>query len=172
MHPLRTYDYLERSRATLLDHVATLSPEQFERGFDIGPGSLSKIFTHILLSEWYYIERFTGRDVPPYGDAWPYQDEHPLPFPELRTEWTKIARHTNSAYIDVLDWSEQLSYRITLDTGVTQDVTATKADFAAQLVLHEVHHRAQALNILRRLGTPCEDLDYNALMYDRRPVGA
>jgi uncharacterized damage-inducible protein DinB len=48
-------------------------------------------------------------------------------------------------------------------------VNASPADIFTQLALHEVHHRAQALNILRRLGvTFAEDLDYNALMYKRR----
>jgi uncharacterized damage-inducible protein DinB len=35
-------------------------------------------------------------------------------------------------------------------------------------VLHEVHHRAQAMNILRQLGVKLADIDYNAMMYTRR----
>jgi uncharacterized damage-inducible protein DinB len=31
-----------------------------------------------------------------------------------------------------------------------------------------VHHRAQAMNILRQLGVALEDIDYNALMFQRR----
>jgi uncharacterized damage-inducible protein DinB len=39
-------------------------------------------------------------------------------------------------------------------------LTATKAAIATQLLLHEVHHRAQAMAILRQLGVPAQDLDY------------
>ncbi len=90
----------------------------------------------------------------------------------MRAEWAKVAKSTNAAYAAVEDWHDPITYRITLDTGVTEDVTATGVDLATQLVLHEVHHRAQALNILRRLGAPCEDIDFNAIMYDRRAVDA
>jgi uncharacterized damage-inducible protein DinB len=48
-------------------------------------------------------------------------------------------------------------------------VTASPADQFTQLVLHEVHHRAQAVNILRHLGVESlGDLDFNALMFPRR----
>ena len=40
-------------------------------------------------------------------------------------------------------------------------------------VLHEAHHRAQALNMLRRLGVTIEgEIDFNATMYERRFVDA
>jgi uncharacterized damage-inducible protein DinB len=45
---------------------------------------------------------------------------------------------------------------------------AGAADIFTQLVLHEVHHRAQAMNMLRQLGIAAEDIDYNTLMYRRR----
>jgi len=46
-------------------------------------------------------------------------------------------------------------------------MTATAGDIATQLVLHEVHHRAQAMAMLRHLGRPVQDIDYNDLMYER-----
>jgi uncharacterized damage-inducible protein DinB len=170
MDPLRLYDYLARSRARVLDAARRLTPEQFVEDVGVGPGSLSKLLTHLLLSEWYYIERLENRDVPPYGDSWPYRDEHPLPLPELEREWAAQAGRTRAALARVEDWDGMIRYRITLDTGVTEDVSATKADIAAQLAFHEIHHRAQAMHILRRLGSPVEDIDFNVLMYDRRPV--
>jgi uncharacterized damage-inducible protein DinB len=49
-------------------------------------------------------------------------------------------------------------------------VTASAADIFTQLALHEVHHRAQAMHILTRLGVGVGDIDYNLLMYQRREV--
>jgi len=37
-------------------------------------------------------------------------------------------------------------------------------------VLHEVHHRAQAINMLRHLGVTVGDVDFNDFMYQRRRV--
>jgi uncharacterized damage-inducible protein DinB len=39
-------------------------------------------------------------------------------------------------------------------------LTAKKSDIATQLLLHEVHHRAQAMAMLRQLGIAAQDLDY------------
>ena len=50
------------------------------------------------------------------------------------------------------------------------EVSATKGDIFTQLVTHEVHHRAQALNILRQLGVKLEDVGYSATMYTRREL--
>jgi uncharacterized damage-inducible protein DinB len=53
-------------------------------------------------------------------------------------------------------------------------VTASAADQFTQLVLHEVHHRAQAMNMLCHLGVAVatEDIDFNALMFARRAAPA
>jgi uncharacterized damage-inducible protein DinB len=69
----------------------------------------------------------------------------------------------------VRDWDARLEYRITDDDGRAKLVTASPADQFTQLVCHEVHHRAQAMNMLRQLGRPInEDLDFNWMMFDRR----
>jgi uncharacterized damage-inducible protein DinB len=49
-------------------------------------------------------------------------------------------------------------------------VTATPADQFIQLVIHEVHHRAQVLNMLRELGIAVGDLDFNFLMFKREDI--
>ncbi len=39
-------------------------------------------------------------------------------------------------------------------------LTAAKGDIAVQLLLHDVHHRAQAMAMLRQLGVDAQNLDY------------
>ena len=43
----------------------------------------------------------------------------------------------------------------------------TAGGIAAQLLFHEVHHRAQVMAMLRQVGVAAENLDYNNLMFDR-----
>ena len=60
-----------------------------------------------------------------------------------------------------------IEYRVArLDKTIV--VTATTGDIATQLCFHEIHHRAQAMAMLRQLGIAAENLDYSLFMYRRR----
>ena len=169
MNPATIYDYLTIARARLFDHARPLTPEEYTRGFPIGLGSLARTLTHIMICEWMYVQRITGAPVPPY-EQWPIKDETPPPFPTIESTWTAQAAATRAALAASRDWDRDIEYRITDDHGRPVLITATAADIATQLILHEVHHRAQAMNMLRHLGRPTGDLDYNDLIYQRRPA--
>lgn len=167
MNPQRVYDYLAQSRARVLAAVRPLGEEAWRRAFDIGPGTLARTLTHMMISEWYYIERMEQREVPPY-EQWPIRDEDPPPFEALERRWAAQAERTRAAIGRVTDWDAPIEYEVTTDNGERQIVTCTASDLFTQLAIHEVHHRSQALNMLRHLGVELEDLDFNAMMYDRR----
>ena len=65
------------------------------------------------------------------------------------------------------DWGRVITYEsFPGDDGRRFRVTATAGDFFTQLALHEVHHRAQIMAMLRGLGgsvPALQDLDYNDL---------
>jgi uncharacterized damage-inducible protein DinB len=169
MQPLRTYDYLRRARERVLDWVRPLTPEQYTTTFPIGLGTLARTLTHVMVSEWYYVERMMGRVVPPYAQ-WPIKDETPPAFGVLETTWREQAERTRGALESVRDWGARLEY-VVEDDGKRIRVRATPMDVFTQLALHEVHHRAQAMNMLRRLGVQAEDIDFNTLMYDKQELG-
>lgn len=168
MNPSKTYDYLVLARRRILDWVRLLTPEQYTRRFPIGLGSLARTLTHIMSSESYYVERMIGHDVPPH-DQWPIRDEDPPAFAILDAAWDEQATRTRAAIGSIRDWTSELEYEVSID-GVPTIINASPADIFTQLVLHEVHHRAQAMNMLRHLGIAAEDIDYNTLMYRRRPA--
>ncbi len=167
MEPLRIFDYLTLARQRVFEWVRPLSDEQYAREFPIGPGTLGRTLTHIMISEWYYEQRIRQRDVPPY-EAWPIRSESPPPFAALEAAWRKQADDTRAALEAVRDWNAELEYRVTTDDGRRMIVTASAAGLFTQLILHEAHHRAQAMNVLRQLGIAVEDLDFTALMFERR----
>ncbi len=171
MHPLRTYDYLCRSRARVLDAVRTETPEQHACTFPIGPGSIAKTLTHMVVAEWYYIQRMLQREVPP-DDQWEIQENSPPPFAVLQAVWATQAMATRAALESVRDWDAPIEYRVTPDDGKPVIVTCSAMDLFTQLALHEVHHRSQVLNMLRQLGITIAggDLDFNAMMMPRRPA--
>ncbi|MCZ6653336.1 MAG: DinB family protein [Planctomycetota bacterium] len=160
MEPLKTYDYLTLARQRIFERVRPLDAEQYAHEFPIGHETLGRTLTHIMISEWYYVQRIRGRDVPPYKQ-WPIQEENPPPFAAIEAAWIEQADHTRAALSAVRDWSVDLKYRVTGDDDRPEIVAASAADIFTQLVLHEVHHRAQAMNMLRHLGVAVEDLDFN-----------
>ena len=50
-------------------------------------------------------------------------------------------------------------------------VRTTAGGLAGQLLMHEVHHRAQVMAMLRQIGVAAENLDYSALVWERTPLG-
>lgn len=176
MEPLKVYDYLVLSRGMVFDRVRALSAEQYARQFTIGLGTLGRTLTHIMISEWFYIQRLQERDVPAYSQ-WPIKDEKPPPFAALESAWARQAEQTRAAITGVRDWNKTIEYR-SLSSGDDDAsaarpvvVTASPADLFTQLALHEVHHRAQAMNMLSRLGAEVGEIDFNALMYERCVLG-
>lgn len=171
MDPIKIYDYLTRARAKWLGWIRPLTAEQYARDFRIGPGSIRAILTHVLISEWYFVRRMRRFEVPPYGE-WPYQDEKPLDFPDLERAWGRQADETRAALGEVGDWDAEMDYPMTVDDRPPEIMTVSRGDIFSQLCLHEVHHRAQVLHILKQLGVKLEDIDYNVMMYKRRPARA
>ncbi len=169
MNPLRTYDYLVLSRSRLLGWVRPLSREQYDSDHPIGMGSLARTLHHIRAAEWSYMQRILGR-TEPVKDVSPEHDPEitsgcPVSFEVLEPTWEREAKEHRGAIAAVRDWDSATIY-----TTIWEDrpyrYRASPADIFTQLVLHEVHHRAQALHILRHLGVSTEEIDYNALMWE------
>jgi uncharacterized damage-inducible protein DinB len=163
MNPLKIYDYLDLARQQVFNWVRPLSSEQYGREFSIGLGSLGRTLTHVMICEWMYIQRMEEKVVPPYSE-WPIQDENPPSFSELEAVWKKQAVHTRAVLAAIPDWNKEVEQPRTLEDGRTCTVVTSLDDMFMQLAFHEVHHRAQVLNMLRQLGVETYDIDYNALM--------
>lgn len=168
MNPVKTYEYLTKARERIFAAVRPMTDEQWRREFPIGPGSLAKVLTHIMICEQFYIWRMTEQVVPPY-EQWPIQDEKPPAFSVIETEWVAQAVRTRATIAAIGDWDRTIEYRSDWE-GVDSIITVTPTDIFTQLAMHEVHHRAQAMNMIRHLGGPVEDLDYNTLTYRHRPA--
>jgi uncharacterized damage-inducible protein DinB len=169
MDHLKIYDYLTRTRQRVLDAVRTLPQQLYLHQFNFGLKSIGSTLTHIMVSEWYYIERLEGRPVPPY-DQWPIKCESPPTFDAIEKTWREQAKSIRASVENQRDWSRRITWlSFPDDTRGNKrfHVTCSTGDLFTQLALHEVHHRAQIMVMFRELGRPLEDLDYNALMFER-----
>jgi uncharacterized damage-inducible protein DinB len=170
MDPLKIYDYLTIARGRLMDAAKILAPEQYLKPFKFGLKSVASTLTHLMISEWYYMERFTGRAVPPY-EEWPIKYESPPAFDVVERTWRGQATDVRATLAGERDWGRTITWlSFPNDEGTRFHIVVTPGDLFTQLALHEAHHRSQAMVMLRELGHPLSDLDYNALMFERRPA--
>lgn len=171
MDPIRMHEYLTVSRDHLFAWVRPLSREQYTTEHPIGLGSLARTLHHIKGAEWLYMQRINGRA----GVIEPIANEHDpeittaeaLPFADLERLWALQSERTGADIASAVardGWGVPTLYETTHE-GKPYAYRASPCDVFTQLVLHEVHHRAQAMHMLRRLGVATGEIDYNALMY-------
>lgn len=173
MDAIRTYDYLKLTRHRVFDSIRPLTDEQYRREFPFGLKTIASTITHIMLCEWAYVERVSGRTLAPY-EQWPIKDEAPPAFGVIEATWIAQEQRSRDALASETDWTRTVRYTTFPDSrGKRYEITTTPSQIVTQLILHEVHHRAQVMAMLRMTegATPVEDIDFNDLMYQRREVG-
>ncbi len=168
----RLYEYLLVSRERVFDAVRPLTAEEWRRAFPFGLTSIGATLTHLLTSEWYYVERVMGHDVPPY-ETWPIKEEQPPPFSVVESTWRTQGARVKELVARERQWTRPVTWLGFPDgEGRRFQITTTAEECFLQLALHEAHHRAQAMAMLRGVGRPLEDIDFNALMFTRVLVSA
>lgn len=169
---LRIYDYLILARERVFDAVRQLDPSAWKRHFDFGLGTIASTLTHLMISEWYYLERLHGREVPPYS-TWPIRYDDPPAFEAVERSWRSQQLAVRESIAAERSWARPISWlSFPDDAGRRFRIDVSPSDLITQLVLHEMHHRAQLMVMLRQLGHPLADLDFNALMFKRTPADA
>ena len=134
----------------LLDRCATLSEADFHRRFDIGPGSLHDTLTHTVACIVGWCALIEGDPWPePAGTRTPTQIAGDL------TAATATARR-------LADGPLERGFEVG-DPPTTYTVGAT----LTHCLNHGTHHRAQCLNLLRRLGET-EPLDLGIDAWQRQ----
>ena len=129
--------------ARLFDACGALAPDQFGQRFDLGPGSLHDTLTHVVGAMRTWTETLAGEELRPRLEA----DGQRRTPAELRAlfdaAWQAFAAEANRRPL-----GEMATRR--MRDGRT--VHLTRAAVVTQVATHGVHHRAQCLNMLRRLG--------------------
>ena len=151
---LREYlRYSDWAQQRVCNAAVDLSDEQLDRPFEMGPGTLRKTLLHIHAAEDWWLRNWRGG---------PPNDFQQLPDTTSPPELTQATQRT------ITERDEYLAQRTDADV---QDIVAAEVrngvilrfrlgESALQLPTHGTHHRAQAVNMLRRLGVTPPELDY------------
>lgn len=152
------FRYSDWANLRVLGCAAELSNEQLDRQLEIGSGTLRKTLLHLYNGEFVWRQRWQTEDAVP----WPSEDE-PAAIPALtdRFKTNFAARDGFLATVTALALTQIRKYRDSRGTWYE----APLGDMLMQAGVHSIHHRAQIVNMLRRLGGEAPELDY---MYWRR----
>jgi uncharacterized damage-inducible protein DinB len=167
MHPyLAMYDYLTKARERLFDWIRPLTPEQYVREFPYALKTVRATVLEIARAEWSYSRRI--RNIPVVFGESPFTAEKMPTFADAEAAWRKQAPETRAILAGITDWDAPVEYRFTPPNAPAVRIRATTGGLAAQIILHEVHHRSQAMSMLKQLGVPAQNLDYSAFMFTRQ----
>jgi uncharacterized damage-inducible protein DinB len=129
--------------AQILDACGKLPAEPFHQRFDIGPGSLHDTLTHVVGAMRAWTETLAGVE----------------PRPRLEADGQRRTPEQLRALLEETSQQFQLEARrrplaetVTRRTRDGRTLEITRGAALAQVTTHGMHHRAQCLNMLRRLG--------------------
>lgn len=145
----------------LIDACKGLSDEQFHLPFEIGPGSIHNTLRHIIGAMLRWADRIGRRSVRPSIESNP----QPLSVSALRAELDRAAAELTevSRQITAADaWDEQIEFAI--PNGPSHRFSRAAA--LVHVITHGAHHRAQVLNMLRRLGRPSLGVDLDVVEWE------
>lgn len=125
----------------LLLRCGDLSDEQLEREFDIGHRTVRVTFTHIIRNMEVWSQLMAGRQV---------ADSHGASVGELIARFDRAAAELASVARNVAQrgaWDARF-----LDILDRPPIEKTLGGGVVHVITHSMHHRAQLLYMLRRLG--------------------
>ncbi len=172
INPPEVYEYLVAARTKLFDWVRPLSVEQYTREFPFGRKSLRGTLVEIAMGEWSYTHRLRSEKIPSEPSDRPFTRFLTTEFAPLEQAWKEQAEETRRTLREITDWSKRVEYTPINADRPTLRIRTTTSGIATQLLFHEIHHRAQAMAMLRQLGVPAENLDFSILRFERVDVPA
>jgi len=145
----------------LLTAAGALSDGQLDHAFDIGRGSLRKTLLHIIVTEEVWAERWRGHAETP----WP--NEEALVSSATMRERLKLAWKSRDDFLATVP-PDELVREVVYRDSFGSLYRASLGDMMLHSCLHSTHHRAQVVNMFRRLGAMPPELDY--MYWIRRPA--
>jgi uncharacterized damage-inducible protein DinB len=145
LQTLLDYHYWARDR--LLEAVATLTQEQYQRDLGSSFKSVRETMTHVYAAEWAWYERWQGRS--------PTALLPPDQFPDLaalRRAWSELETKMRDYVAGLGDHgtSRILEYKLLSGAAGASPLW----QMLQHVVNHASYHRGQVTTMLRQMGAP------------------
>ena len=123
----------------ILEACRELSPEQFHRKFEMGPGSLHDTMTHVFEAMLIWTDIMAGRERRTFEK----KSRTPSELLEMQAE----ASESFTAQARARPLTDPVTH-----IRMGQSWTYTRGGVITHVMTHGMHHRAQCLNMLRHVG--------------------
>jgi len=165
------FDYLVLARRRLLDWVRQVPPPAYTQTFPVGRGSIRATLLHVAGAEWGYVEALRKGEVTAQElrQGNPFTVERLPELAPLVAAWDKQRPITRQALVE-LGEPERPTAMVAREMTPPIRFQLPAGGIAAQILFHEIHHRAQIMAMLRQAGLVAENLDYSVLMAQRIPL--
>lgn len=146
----------------VLERCALIALPEFHKKYDIGPGTLHNTTTHIVAAMRRWADRISDRSVRPSIDKAPHATNRT---PQELLLFLDDAADDLDAVVMAITSSKRLGeqFVVTLaaSAGGSQEFKITRGAAIVHVLTHGMHHRAQCLNMLKRLHTktPLPEID-------------
>ncbi len=158
-----TFDYNRWANDRLFDACGALSNEQLDRSFDIGRGSLRETLKHMYGAERVWYERIEAPGFERFPHSTPL---HQLDDVRAAASGLSDARAAWLATLKPDDLERTVHYRDSRGEPHENRL----ADILLHICNHGIHHRAQAMVMLRGVGRPMQNNDYIFMRHERPTV--
>jgi uncharacterized damage-inducible protein DinB len=147
------YRYADWARQQVHTLAAALPDDRLDQTLEMGRGTLRKTLLHIYDAECWWMDNWSGT---------PAERFSPLPDTTTLDELQGLFKTTATRRFELLDAVDggELHRKVTARPVADHELTFALGETMIQLCGHGTHHRAQALNMLRRLGVTVPDIDY------------
>ncbi|MDQ7844198.1 MAG: DinB family protein [Armatimonadota bacterium] len=155
------YDVLSRARETLFDWIRPLDQARYTQAFPFGLHTLRRTMVEIAAAEGWLAMRIREEPFPvPFDwEEWPISERACPTFAALEAAWRLQMPQTRATLAAITEPGRIVENRMVGRRRIAI-YRAAQGDLAMQLLMHEVHHRAQAMAMLRQFGIEAQDLDY------------
>lgn len=139
----------------LLDLCRDLDRDQLTQPFEIGTGNVHDTLRHIISAMWRWADRIADKPLRPS-----INDRGYCTIEELSQYLEQAAEDLENACREVIAndrLEEMMEFRM---PGMEEPIRFTRGTAIVHVITHGAHHRAQVLNMCRRLGvTVLPDID-------------
>jgi len=139
------YDYNRWANERVLDAVAKLTPEQFNKDLENSFRSVRGTLVHILSAEWIWLERWHGTSPRSMLDAEQLSD-----VAAVRERWAKVESQRAELIRSLTP--ERLESVISYVNVRGQTFAYPLWQMMVHVVNHSTYHRGQITTLLRQVG--------------------
>jgi len=153
--------YSDWANRQVIDAAGRIEDAKLDEPIEMGVGSLRRTLIHLLAGESVWLARWKGETETPWLD-----ESEPMSTSAIREKFAETWRPRDVflAPLTDADLVGEQSYR----DSKGGFYKASLGDMIIQALVHSIHHRAQAVNMIRRLSGAAPDVDY---MYHMREPG-